>query len=310
MAVSAPDIDDAYRFFLGRPPPTGKTVHFRSMQQLFQTIMGSAEFRGRSRSWKSTLPWPQRQIFVAPEARVLYCPIGKNGCSFLKAQMVRLYAPPEAAFILRDVHLLTDHVNTGLQLSDYSDAEAQAYVHAPDFMKFAVLRHPRDRLLSAWMDKFLLNRSDHGNQRHAGPVIAAVQGQARPDYFRSITFDQFVDYVAHAPADELDPHWRPQHLYLQGITYTHLFSFDDLNSVIDALEGWTGVTLPRRPVNATGSSEAGGVDVPGAHQLEPAILDTLPRVSKSCFFDDRLNQLIDATFAQDIELLKMIGPSS
>ena len=109
-------------------------------------------------------------------------------------------------------------------------------------------------------------------------------------------------FVAHAPADELDPHWRPQHLYLQGITYTHLFSFDDLDGVIDALEGWTGVTLPRRPVNATGSSKAGGVDVPGAHQLEPAILDTLPRVSKSCFFDDRLNQLIDATFAQDIEL--------
>ncbi len=310
MSLDPQEVERAFQFFLRRAPSDKSRAGFNSVPQLFSTLMGSSEYRQSPRGWKNAMQWPLRQVFVVPEARVLYCPIGKNGCSFLKAQMVRLARTPDEDFILRDVHLLTDHVNTGLQLSDYPRKQARAFVADDSFMKFAVLRQPHDRLLSAWMEKFVLNRHEPGNRLHTGPVIAAVQGQTRPDFHRSVSFAEFITHVCSAKAPTLDPHWRPQHLYLKGIDYTHLFAFERLNDVVDALEAWTGISLPRKAVNTTGSGDAGGMDLPGAHLMEPPVLDALPRVAKTCFFDDRLNKLIEDAYAKDIALLETIGPKS
>ncbi|KEJ94125.1 Sulfotransferase family protein [Pseudosulfitobacter pseudonitzschiae] len=310
MTLDTAEIDRAYQFFLGRTPPADKRPPFANMSQLFSTIMGSKEYKSSPRSWKNTMQWPLRQVFVVPQARVIYCPIGKNGCSFLKAQMVRLSGLEDQNYILRDVHLLTDHVNTSLQLSDYSKKQARTYADAPDFMKFAVLRNVHARLLSAWTEKFLLNRHERGNQMHTGPVVAAVQQQTRPDFHRSVSFADFIRYVTSADPRTLDPHWRPQILYLRGIEYTHLFDFDRINEAIDALEAWTGVTLPRQAVNSTGSGSSGGMKLPNAHALEPHVLDDLPRIARHCFFNEELDSLITNSFAQDIEMLEKINRSA
>ncbi|MEL7093729.1 MAG: hypothetical protein AAFN94_18570, partial [Pseudomonadota bacterium] len=117
----------------------------------------------------------------------------------------------------------------------------------------------------------------------------------------------FVRYVEAADPARMDPHWRPQHLYLRGIEYTHLFRFDDLNAVVDALEGWTGRDLPRQAVNTTGSGAGGGAQIPRAHELEPPVLDQLPRIAKSCFLDDEMRARIEAVYARDVKLMETIG---
>lgn len=307
MSLPAAEVDRAYQFFLGRPPHPENRPDYAGMGDLFRTVIGSAEYRESDRAWKNDMAWPLRQVFVVPEAKVIYCPIGKNGCSFLKGLMIRLSSARDTEFMLRDVHQLTDRVNTGLQLSDYRKGEARAWTRDPAFMKFAVLRDPAERLLSAWVEKFVLNRAEPGNQHHTGAVIAGMQGGKTPDFHRSISFGAFVRYVEAADPARMDPHWRPQHLYLRGIEYTHLFRFDDLNAVVDALEGWTGRDLPRQAVNTTGSGAGGGAQIPRAHELEPPVLDQLPRIAKSCFLDDEMRARIEAVYARDVKLMETIG---
>lgn len=257
---------------------------------------------------KTRLGWPLSQIFVSKRSKVLYCPIGKVACTFLKRQMVRISDVAHADTIIEHVHVLTDTIVTGLQLSDYPQEEARAFIEAPDYFRFAMLRNPRDRLLSAYIEKFVIGRTNTGNIRHTRDVVAKVQGidgATEPDFDRGITFRQFVSTVTGANPTTLDPHWKPQVLYLAGIRYDRLFSIHDIDSVIDVLEERSGLTLPRQAQNVTGSGS--GTPYEGAADLLPAEILALPRISGDSFFDQETDQAIAAFFAEDFALLDQIA---
>jgi|TARA_R110002126_G_scaffold1936_4_gene11558 hypothetical protein len=302
MTLDAAEIDRAYQFFLDRTPPADKRPPFTSTAQLYAALIDSREFKASKRSWKNDMKWPLGGVFVLPQTRMLCCAIPGSGGDALAAQMVRLSGHPDSDYILRDVNLLTGHVNTGLRLGDHPKAQARAYADAPDFMRLAVLRTPRDRLLAVWRDQFLRNR--HLSQYHAatGPVLAAIQGQDRPDFHRSVSFADFVRHVAAAKPGTLAPDWRPQHLFLRGMTYTHLFNYDRRDAALAAMTDWAGSRLP--PPDIGTNPPRSGIDIPGAQAMEPPVLDALPEVNAHCFFDDTVDALIAQSFAHDIKLLE------
>jgi hypothetical protein len=253
---------------------------------------------------KTLLGWPLAQVFVSQKSRVIYCPIGKVACTFLKQQMVRISDVAHAETIIAHVHQLTDTIVTGLQLSDYPQDQVRSFIDSQDYFRFAVLRDPRDRLLSAYVEKFVINRLDAGNIHHTRGVVAAVQqaeGLREPDFDRGITFRQFVTAVTAADPASLDPHWKPQSLYLAGIRYDRLYRLDQIDSVIDMLEERSGRILPRQAQNVTGSGR--GVPHEGAADLLPAAILALPRISSESFFDPAIDGAISTFFAGDFALL-------
>lgn len=298
------DVIQAYRYFLGRGPKKTE-LHHASVQQMHGLLLNSPEYRASPRARKTNHGWPLAQVFVSREARVLYCPIGKVACTFLKRQIARLSPIPYQERTINDIHVLTDRVNTGLQLGDYDRTTAQKFIDAPHFFKFAVLRDPADRLLSAYVEKFFLNRhSPPNNLLHTHKVVGPVQrakGLAEPDFDLGITFRDFVTHITSVPPRTLDPHWIPQVFYLEGIEYDRIFGFEDLDAVIDILEQRSGQTLPRQAQNVTGSGS--GENRPGAADLLPAELAALPRLDKLSFFDAELDRTIRDYFAEDYELL-------
>lgn len=305
MSIAASDIDVAFRFFLGRRPNTDEEHSFDSIGQMNEFLMVSEEFRSSDRARKNDLPWPLKQVFISRTARVLYCPIGKNACSFLKSQMIHISDVPHADYMIHDVHMLTDHVRTGMQLGDYPRDEVEAVIDSPDYFRFALLRDPCDRLLSAYIEKFVLNRNTPGNIRHARSVVVPVQsalGMEAPDFDRGITFRDFVTWIISAPARQLDPHWRPQALYLAGMSYDRLYGFDEMDALIEDLEARSGTSLVRQPRNTTGSGT--GTLHPGAADLQPAEIMVLPRLSRESFLEDSLIADISNYFREDYGLLE------
>lgn len=302
MTLDAAEIDRAYQFFLGRTPPADKRPPFASTAQLYAALIDAPEFKARKRSQKTKMKWPLGRVFVLPQARLICCPIPGSGGDALAAHMVRLSGHPDSDYILRDVDLLTAHVNTGLRLGDHPKPQARAYADAPDFMRLAVLRAPRDRLLAVWRTQF--QRDRHLPRYHAatGPVLAAIQGQDRPDFHRSVSFADFVRHVAAAKPGTLAPDWRPQHLFLRGMTYTHLFDYDRRDAALAAMTAWADSRLP--PPDIGTNPPSAQADVPGAHAMEPPVLDALPDVQARCFFDETLDAQIAQSFARDIALLE------
>jgi hypothetical protein len=266
----------------------------------------TAEFKRYERRRKNNLGWPLTQVFISQKSNVMYCPIGKVACTFLKRLMVQISEVGHPDLLIKDVHGLTDNIRTGLQLGDYPMDTAQAMMIDPKFFKFAVMRAPRDRLLSAYIEKFVIERNSPGNLFHTMPVITSAQrrqGYSTIDPNIGISFRQFICEITALPSHRLDTHWRPQVDYLQGIQYDQIYSFDQINDVVDMLEQRSGMSLPRQPANVTGSG-TGGATHPNAPDLLPADIIGLPKLDKACFFDNTLAAMITDYFSADVALLR------
>lgn len=132
--------------------------------------------------------------------RILYCYIAKNACSTVKYH-----------FLLKKLQALGEHLN-----SDELNARIHiiAKDHAidsddpgsyADCYRFCIVRDPRARIASAFLDKF-------------------VQSKAMPNYARALiegagksaeewTFADFLDALADSDISSLNEHWMPQYLH-------------------------------------------------------------------------------------------------
>jgi len=308
MLLSNQELNSAFKYLLGRAPAITNQSQFESIGHLYQEIFNSAEYKASPRAKKNSLTWPLSQVFISLPSKVIYCPIGKNACSFLKTQMVRMTEKQYLEVILQSVHFITDKVNTGLQLNDYSLAEVNDFITSPEFFKFAVMRDPMDRTLSAYIEKFVLQRVVPGQIVHTSSVIDPVQmqkGFSAPDYETGISFKEFVSYIVQQPPHLLDPHWRPQHLYLSGINYDRIFAFKEMNQLIDILEKRSGKTLPRKAQNVTNSGV--GKTVEGAYDLLPGAINSYQRIDKKSFFTPEIKNQLRELYSDDFKVLKMLA---
>ena len=290
-----------YKLRANTPIPALGTHAKLTAEELF-----APEFLRYERRRKNTLGWPLTQVFISQKAKVMYCPVGKVACTFLKRLMVQISEVGHPDLLIKDVHGLTDNIRTGLQLGDYPIDTAQAMMIDPKIFKFAVMRTPRDRLLSAYIEKFVIERNSPGNLFHTMPVITSAQrrqGYTTIDPNIGISFRQFLCEITALTSHRLDTHWRPQVDYLQGIHYDQIYSFNHIHDVVDMLEQRSGVTLPRQPANVTGSG-TGGATHPNAPDLLPAEIIALPKLDKACFFDNTLAALVTDYFSADVALLR------
>jgi len=86
------------------------------------------------------------------------------------------------------------------------------------------------------------------------------------------------------------------------MTYTHLFDYDRRDAALAAMTAWADSRLPAPDIGTNPPSAQ--ADVPGAHAMEPPVLDALPDVQARCFFDETLDARIAQSFARDIALLE------
>ena len=246
------------------------------------------------------LPWPIWQMLVLRNRKLVYNPIAKSGSSSLRAAILAMSdVPDELKALPMDTH------TTGLQLGDLPREEALDILQDRGYVKFAVVRDPLDRLVSAYVEKFAVNRAHPGNQFHTRNVIAAVTGRGSPrpqDFERSISFAEFVDYVIAQPPETLDPHWCPQYLYLRSAIY-RVFRLEHLHGVAALLGG--GLAIVNH--NPTRTSPR---PLHEAYRLAPCELPYTDIATES-FYDSRLRRQVESYFALDFTLREAVaGPET
>lgn len=237
------------------------------------------------------LPWPIWQMLIVREHKLLYNPIAKCGSSSLRAAIVAMSGiPDEVKALPLDTH------TTGLQVGDLPRQQALDILHDPEYVKFTVIRNPFQRLVSAYLEKFVVNRLDAGNQFHTRGVISTVTGRSlsQVDFNRSISFAEFVDYIVAQRPEQLDPHWCPQYLYLRSVVH-RIFRLEDVNELPRLLR--LGVEVPRYNVTTRKALQR----VPQAQYL-PAPEIPHGNVTPESFIDERIRKKVEAYYALDFTL--------
>lgn len=306
MTLPFEQTDAAFRFLLGRA--ANPAARFETRAELHNAILESAEFKASPQARKYFGDWPFAANFVSHKAKAIYCPIGKVGCTFMKRQFARIEGLPYLDGVLADIHTLSERVNTGLIMADYPEVEARALAADPDYFRFAVIRNPFDRLLSAYLEKFVQNRHNNfSNSFHASKVVRPVQmarGFSEVDYDTGISFRDFITFITRQPRGTLDPHWNEQVDYFRDLELDTIVELDRVNDMVAVLEARSGQTLPRARENVT-DHEAGETYLPAADLL-PGEIEQIRGLHPASFWDEALTEAVYGYFARDVDLLEQI----
>jgi dermatan 4-sulfotransferase 1 len=167
-----------------------------------------------------------QQFLINREHRFIYCYVPKVACSSLKLWFMRV-AGMDVHDATADIH---PRLDANFSLETLPRQEADELLRSSDYYRFAFMRNPFARLVSAYLDKIV-------NGEEPGLVAIKQFQKGRPwqlrkrlryqwrkmktgsgmDCQQGMTFREFVHLVASQSPQQLDPHWRPQTLILGDV---------------------------------------------------------------------------------------------
>jgi len=258
----------------------------------------------------NALKWPYSAMMVSQEHRLFYIPIAKCACTSLKSMMIELARIDHYEQAIKlGVHLVTDRFNTGIQLKDQPMDVAREILASDQYLKFSVVREPFERLVSAYLEKFVYNREHPRNLLHTRQITAEVQGSDEIDLQKGISFDDFIGFILRQDSWDLDPHWRPQYLYMRGVPHLdRIFRIEDLGNIESYLleKRNLRVKLAHRNRISKSSELLAAASSCTAEQLDEA-----GAISPDSFLSSPHAQAIREYFREDFDLYEAAtGPAS
>jgi tetratricopeptide (TPR) repeat protein len=250
--------------------------------------------------------FPRKRTLVDHERKLVYLSLGKNACTLLKA-----------TFVMNGVHR-EDYLASGWPIHHYCtkltaeplDREA---IMGPDYFRFVVLREPMRRVLSAYLDKFVRKRNARDRRQMAETIRRAQEMAGVPyDAERSISFEEFVRFLAVVEDAEFNMHWMPQarSVGMDLSIYNHVGKVERLKETLDLLENRFGLVpelvttkhMPTANKHVAKFSETSTLQNP--HSALPEELatydDGLP--VPDMFFTAEIKELLQKRYADDVAL--------
>jgi hypothetical protein len=256
---------------------------------------------------------------VLESHKLLFFTVPKVGCTVFKQLFRRIMGYQDWR---DDAHPLPHAPpRNGLTyLYEYDPAVADSMLTDPEWTKAIFVRDPKERLLSAYLDKGVQNKYLQFHcceaNRHRGALYTKLKcGQFDPHSFGGpnaarkdvgetplFTFSEFLgDLYPHCD----DPHWHPQHdrvddKYWQHITFVgHMDSiYADTKRLLNKIHAW---------------EDYGANGWPGGEIFRAAAKDTVSHATDSVqklkeYYTPRAEQLADAITDKDynISTLKFV----
>lgn len=138
----------------------------------------------------------------------------------------------------REMHVHDEDYLETLGLRYLSRYDVNSVEHRlKHYFKFMVVRHPLERLLSAYRDKFtsVTDHNVHFHLKYGRRIVRKFRhkpSRKSLKYGHDVTFREFVQYiVSERGSEDFNPHWRPftQLCYPAHIHYDFTGKFETLN---------------------------------------------------------------------------------
>nr|SVE94461.1 EOG090X0C3N [Simocephalus serrulatus] len=154
-------------------------------------------------------------IIVDEEHRLLYCYVPKVACTNWKRLLMVLMGKANTTNPLSIVADDSHRMHVFRRLNNYTGEEIR--YRLDHFMKFMFIRHPFERLLSAFRNKFSQNfsSSDYFRSRYGRHIIKQYRANASEESLvrgHDVTFREFVQYIIDprtVARVAFNEHWRP-----------------------------------------------------------------------------------------------------
>lgn len=257
----------------------------------------------------------QDATLVDPEKRIVYVAIPKNACTELKAN-----------FVLNSCYS-NDFRASRKSIHDYcgkltSTSIPRDLIMRDEYFRFVVLRDPFRRLVSAYLNKIVRPRRNR-QQYLRLPLLERTIRKAQQivgigyDPIRSITFEEFVNFLAQAEDTECNRHWMPQFRF-SGTNlniYHHVGVTERLSETIELLsERFAYVWELRIGSGLLGAASRFTRYSSSSELADPfkALPDELDRFEENIpeytrFYSPKIRQIVAQRYATDVALHHQAG---
>jgi tetratricopeptide (TPR) repeat protein len=269
--------------------------------ELCEASKAAGNVRGAATAYRL---WAEATYLLEPKGHTIYCPIPQNASTFLKTALV-LNSPNAGGFRTdgEDVHTFIRRPDSGLRLND------ARYLADARYFSFLILRHPFQRLASAYASNFV---RPFRLQRYPAPRARAVVREVHlrkgrePDLAASVTFEEFVSHLARTSDVEMSPHWRPQTTF-----FAEVDAFKCIGCVEDLTASTAEITRRRRwSFRATDAAARNPTcrakpEPANYHNMSPLALSSLREFPiADQLLTEELRDLVANRYAADINLFR------
>ncbi|MBT4870433.1 MAG: sulfotransferase family 2 domain-containing protein [Candidatus Diapherotrites archaeon] len=170
-----------------------------------------------------------RPLLVDDKHKFVYVPISKNACTSIKNWYAKLQGDKEYTFE---------------KSADFHTKQGTKYnkIFYENYFKFAIVRNPWERLLSAYKFKFLKKKDS---------PVPKINKKINGNEKKTISFEQFVKYVCHSKDKQCDVHWQPQVNFLDDIKIDYLGRMETLEKDLKEISKKIGVKIEIGKLNAS-----------------------------------------------------------
>lgn len=162
-------------------------------------------------------------VNISPAADMLFFEVPKAGCTTIKMAMQYAERPGH----MPDPRHVHDREKSPLARISDIDAPPEAIFRGPMFYRFAFVRNPYSRILSAYLDKLVHNEWERQKRLPA----LGFASDAHPSFAR------FLEIIASGDPTRLDIHWMPQSILLNPdyVEYDDIFRFEDFEAGLEKI---------------------------------------------------------------------------
>jgi len=168
--------------------------------------------------------------FVDVSRRYMFFEVPKAACTTMKSLLHGLAGGPPFTYYLGEVQTRREmfiHCRRNVPvppLTELNDETQEMVLTSPEFFRFAIVRNPYTRMISAWRSKVVL--CEPGFEY----VYEAIRGGLPASTNELITFAEFLDYVERSDPETYNPHWMLQtdHMFLDAIDFSYVGKMEKL----------------------------------------------------------------------------------
>lgn len=164
-------------------------------------------------------------ILVDVKRKLLYCYVPKVACTNWKRVFMILMGTAKAENVSTIPAEIVHRKSTFPRLSDYTTDEAKFFIE--NFTKYVFVRHPFERLLSAFRNKLETRsqRSKYFQTRIGRTIVRNYRKQATNrslEFGDDVTFEEFAAYLVDRYVPSFNEHWKP----ISELCYPCLIRYD------------------------------------------------------------------------------------
>jgi tetratricopeptide (TPR) repeat protein len=258
-------------------------------------------FRTVSNNTELTL-FPEYTYLINHQYRFIYCPIYKVACSSFKKLILKLNEPEKFQEIMSGLSGFQFHIyiDRAYSLFRYTAEEASQIWQDEQYFKFVFVRNPWNRLVSAYLNKFMQTSP----KPFTLEVIQSVYERQNltPDYERSITFKQFINYLVVTEDELLNGHWKPQYLFLGNNKFDFIGKFETLTQDFQYIKQKLNLELDLEWANKTEKTENINVLENYADYYPDSLRQLKQMPNYKSFYTPDLVELVRERYRNDVEM--------